>query len=341
MEKFYQLKLFDNDWTEVKTLNPRLEFAKKKFSAIINGGVSDMQFCFDVSIDDTTVSWWQFIKVIEFDENNKSWKTIYTWYIERITRVINERGAYVCIDCIGLFALMNRVIYRDTWNRTHTQTDDPGTIVTDIVSAFNTAYGWSWLSVGSIDSYWSSVSIAFDNRSCADAIKDVYETVQNRWYFYIAGDGQVYLKQNPTTATYKLKMWPEIESMEIIEKYDIVNTVWVEYSWWSEETDTDATSVTNYWLSEEKLTRSDIQNSATADQLAEQYVDAHKDMIPEIVIDVVNRTDMEDMRPGQTVSVYNSSYTVTNKQINKVVYNEKKVTLHLGSFESFGSVFLS
>jgi hypothetical protein len=88
------------------------------------------------------------------------------------------------------------------------------------------------------------------------------------------------------------------------------------------------------------LTRSDIQNSATADQLAEQYVDANKSMIPEIIIDVVNRSDLENMRPGQTVTVYNSVYSVTDKQINKVVYNEKKVTLHLGSFESFGGAFL-
>jgi len=341
MQKFYQLKLFDNDWTEVKTLNPRTEFGAKKFSAIINGWVSDMEFCFDVAIDDTTVTWWQFIKVIEYDENNKSGKTVYTWYVERITRKLSKKGVSICAECVGLFSIMKRVFYKDTWSREHTQTDDPWNIISDIVSAFNSAYGWSWLSVGSIDTYWSNISISFDNRSCADALKDVHETVQDWWYYYVAGDGKVYFKQNPTTATYKLKMWPEIEGMEVIEKYNIVNTARVEYSWWSEETDTDATSVTNYGLSEKKLTKTDIQNSATADQLAEQYVDANKDMIPEIIIDVVNRTDLEDMRPWQTVTVYNSAYSVTDKQINKVVYNEKKVTLHLWSFESFGSVFLS
>lgn len=341
MDKFYQLKLFDNDGTEVKTLNPRTEFGDKKFSSIINGWASNMEFCFDVSIDDTTVSGWQFIKVIQYDENNKSGTTIYIGYVERIRRILTNKGEYVCIECIGLYALMKRVIYKASSNRVHTKTDDPWDIVSDIVSAFNTAYGWSWLSVWSIDTYWSNVSIEFDNRSCADAIKDVRETVQNRGYFYIAGDGQVYFKQNPSTSTYKLKMWPEIERMEITEKYNIVNTVWVEYTWWSEETDTDSTSITNYWLSEEKLTRADIQNSATADQLAEQYVDANKDMIPEIIIDVVNRTDLENMRPWQLVTVYNSAYGVTDKQINKVVYNEKKVTLYLESFESFGNEFLS
>lgn len=339
MDKFYQLKLYENDWTEVKTLNPRTEFAKKKFSAIINGGVSDMGFDFDVPIDDTTVTGWQFIKVIEFDDNNKSGKTIYTWIVERASRFLDKKGAYVSVECIGLFGLMKRAIYTSSWNRTHTQTDDPGNIISDIVSAFNTAYGGAWLSIGSVDTYWSNVTITFDNRSCADSLKDVWETVQNWWYFYVAGDGKVYFEQHPTSSSYNLKMWPEISKMEATEKYEIVNKIRVLYSWWWRTSDSDATSISTYWLSEITLSRTSL-DSWTATQLADQYINSHKDMIPEIKLEVVNRTDMEDMRPWQKVTVYNSEYDVTNKQINKVVYEEKKVILHLESFESFGSAFL-
>jgi hypothetical protein len=79
--------------------------------------------------------------VIEYDDDNKSGTTIYTGYIQRIRRILTEKGAYICADCIGLFALMKRVIYKASSNRLHTKTDDPGNIVSNIVSAFNTAYG--------------------------------------------------------------------------------------------------------------------------------------------------------------------------------------------------------
>lgn len=341
MDKFYQLKLYENDWTYVKTLNPRLEFGEKTFSAIINGGVSNMEFCFDVAFSDTTVSIGQFIKVIEYDDNNKSWTTVYTWYAERITRKLTEKWAFVCVECIWLFALMTRVIYKDTGDRTHVKTDDPWDIISDIVSAFNSDYGWSWLSVWSIDIYWSNVSIAFNNRSCANSIKDVQDAVQSWWYFYVAGDWSVYFKQNPTTPSYLLKVWPEVTRMEVTEIGTVVNTVWVNYDWWPEATDSDATSISTYWLSEIRLDKTDLQDNSTATLYADQYITANKDFIPQIVIDVVNRDDLEQMRPGQTVTLYNSPYTVTNKQINKVVYSEKKVTLYLENFESFWGQFLS
>ena len=336
MIKKYQVKTYSKSLVYKTTISPKIIMSDIVFSSNINWWQWELIIGLDLTFTNTNYLEWDIIKVTEYDENNSSWILIYYGFISKIIRNIDTWSETINLNCIWISGLLNNIVFNDSWY-TPTLNQDPAQSIKDIIDYFNTLYSWSLLSYSwwNIDNYWSSINISFDYTTCFDAINEIVEATDFRWY--IDQDWQVFFKEKPSSATYRFTNKKDIENLQIQEDFEsVVNKLFLERNWWTIKTYTDATSQTTYWIKELMLSKTDIQDENSQDIFWDDYISENKDPKKNTDIIINSKYNIESIKPGWTLKILNIDYSMTNSQILWINYSPDNISLSIEKLVTFG-----
>jgi len=334
-KKRYQIKTYLLDWTYQNTISPSIIMSDISFSKNINGWTTDLNIDLDFNFENTDFTNSEIIKLYVFDDNDKSWKLIYTGVINWVLRNMNTNWQSITLVCLWISSLLNQIIYDSAW-KVFTKTDDPANIIKSIIDYINTIYTWWRFTYGwwQIDTYGSTIEIDFDYTDCFNAIKKIKDVTD--FYFYIDQNWEVYFKLKPTIATHSLTNQKDVENINMKEDIeDLVNMVFVERRGGTIKAYNDATSQTTYWIKEKYISKTELWNEASQDIFWNNYISENKDPKKETKIVVNNLYNIDSIKPWDTIKVRNINYTIDNIQVLNVQYTPDKAVLSLEKYISF------
>lgn len=326
----YQIKQY-RAWSYIKTINPDIVRSNISFTAHKNGGQWQMTLELSEKFNINNYKFNDIIQVYVFNKNNKSWKLLYTWFIQKIRQraTVSE---IIEISCIWVVWLLQNIFYRNG-DLVVNKNDTPMNILSDILTVFN------WLSDVDI-TLWDTLTtpdnihLDFDHKTCFEAIQEVMRFVDGYWY--IDQYKKLNIRQQETK--HKLTYKKDIQSLEIVEDVDIYNRLRLYYSWADKEYN-DLTSQWLYGMREKRVEDTTIKNVATADQYAVQYFEKNAYPKKKTRIVVTDQYDSwtwstEYIEPWDWVRV-NNFYEVLTGWIEKMTYSNGFVSLELERSDNF------
>lgn len=337
IDKSYQIKVYEIDWSYKTTISPSQVMNDLTFSANINWWQWQLSVSLDIAFDNTTFDLTDVVEVYEIDASNKNWRLIYTWYVTQLQRQYSNKWEYVSLVCVWLYAMLaNLYFYSSAYKFTLNQAPDQ--TIKDILDYFNTVYTWSRFSYswGWISAYGSSINIEFDHTKCTDAISNTQKATTD-FYFYIDKDGQaIYKTKTFSTVDHNFTIWKDVDDLKANENVEnVVNKYMLAYgSGTSAWPYTDATSQATYWVREKYELISNIKDLASANNYWNKYIAQYKDHKREIVLTINNNYDIESIRPWQFVKVNNTDYSIDWLQIQKIQYSQDKVIVYLDNYST-------
>lgn len=335
IEKGYQYRVYDIDGTFKRVIDETVILETPSFGMAINSWQGDLTITLALDIDNVDYEHYDVVRIYEYDEDNTGGRLIYTWFISRIRRTYDTTQR-IQLDILGIALLLNRVIRYDWWF-VFTKTQDPAQTIKDMIDYFNTKYTAGWLSYawGNVANYGSSISVEFDHTKCIDVLNNIVSITQD-YYWYIDASGEVYYDTKTYSAhDHIFRLEYDCDALSVVENGEtIINKLYVDY-WWTPTTAwpyQDATSQTDYWLSEMYELKSDIQNVWSANIYWNSYISWYKDFKKEITISINTKYDIESIRPWQFIKLLNCNYSISQLQIAKIDYNDYNVKLYLDRY---------
>lgn len=326
MPKKIHIKLYDKDDWFRQTLIPKKFWSDISFIETINYGLGTFSFKYYLSFEDETFTHWDVIKVYKDGTD-----LIYKGFIIGIKRVIEPSGSYQEITCIWMQAALNYRLYTSASSVTFTKTDDAANIIKDIIDVYNadpvlTAFVYS---VTTIPAYWTTISIAFDKDTCRSALKKVLDVVGRKIMFL--WENNVYFKD--TYSSHRLNFASDISQITVDEKSDqLFNEVTVKRSWWTEIAYGSGSST--YWRREKYITDTWLSTSWTWIARAENEVEESDSPKLNTSIIVNSNYDIESIHCGDTISIYNTGYPITDKKVVKIEYNVETAKIYVDDYDS-------
>lgn len=216
IKKKYQIKIYDKSNVYKSTLSPKDVMSDISFAQSINWWQGELSISLNKPFDNADFIQSDLVKVSLFDSNNPSGRQIYFGWISKINRLQTTNSQTITLVCLWIATLLNTVKYSLSNSTLFNQTQDPSDTIKDIIDYFNTIKPWiisySWLN---IDTFWTNTKVEFSNDGCFDAIKKTAWQTDRRWI--IDAEWQVYFKQKPATATYKLTNKKDTENINVDE----------------------------------------------------------------------------------------------------------------------------
>jgi len=346
MNKSYEIKAYSIAWVFKTTLQASKRKNDINISSNINWPQGELNIELNLWINDTLwFSHSDILKVYSYSDVYPNWKLIFTWQVQNIVKQYWENIQSINISCFWLWTLLNELLFYSS-SFVFSKNQDPSTTIKNIIDYFNSVYTFWWLSytATSIVNYWSSVNIDFDYTNCYKAIDDTAKTT-NFWYF-IDEDWTVYFKDKPATATHKLTVQKDIQSIIVNEtSQDVINSVLVEYKTWTTWAIEDSTSITTYWKKQEKVSQTELWDIWSATTFANNYLLKNKDKKIQTTIIVndsylYNWLTIEDIKPWDTITVLNFPIEINNLQVQKINYNSTQISIDLDYFLSIWKLFI-
>lgn len=327
------VKLYDKDETFIATLSWANLSSFPSFDETFGYGHWKLSFEYAVDYDDTTIDHYDIITVETTDGT-----VIYKWVVVWLKRILENVGEKILVTCMGMLSLGKKALYYNWSTYTFTKTDDPRDIIEDIIDYINSKYTtnpFSYTTNTTTIAWGTTISIDFDYTDCVEAIKKIVELTN--YVFRIDGDGTVYF--TPTTTTYVadhlLTMGKHIERIEIDEESDeLYNDYILEYTGWSTQTGSDATSITAYGTLTEYINDASVQNSATATERIDWELSKYKNPRLNTKIIVNDNYSIETLKVWDLISIQNMEYSLTDKVIQKVQYNTTYAVVYIDGYNS-------
>lgn len=316
--KTYQIKTYNIDWTYKDTINPNEILNDISFSANINWWVWQLSIKTTYPFSENRYNWWEYVKVVLFDDYHKDWLQIYYWYISQIIREIQSSREYTTLICLWINSLLNDVLFT---NWTYSKT--PSDMISDVLTYFQTYY--NCITAWTIDD--SIATTQWYNRqykNCQEIFTSVCEW--NGLNFFV--DWEWKLQVFTEWKTHFLHLHYDIDSMKIEDTIeDIVNSYSVARSWWTVKTYTDEDSIATYWIKRKYESNDKLNNVSTQDIYWNQYIADHKN--PKEVMSITLNTNIayEDIKPWDKITVLNAWIEITNKTVNKIQYKPDECVL--------------
>lgn len=324
MPKKIHAKLYDKSETFKTTLLLTKFWGSISFTETINYGLGNLNFRYYVDFADTTFAQSDIIKVYQNGTN-----LIYQGFIIGIKRVIDQWGMYLDITCIGMQAALNMRMYAVL---TLTKTDDPANIIADILDTYNadpvlTPFSYSGTT---IPLYGATISIDFDKDTCWSAIKKVLDTVDRNIRF-LAGNEVSY---KGSYSSHKLDFESEISQIVTDEKSDqLFNDYIVQWSGGLVYAD-DVPSQAAYGRREKYVMDTSMKTNWTGDERAAKELADTKDVKLNTYIIVNSNYDIESIHCGDTISIFNTGYSIMNKKVVKIEYEVETARVYVDDYDS-------
>lgn len=258
--------------------------------------------------------------------------TIYSWFVYEVSRKIFPTEEYHIVEALGIQTILNTKIYTYSAATSFTRTVDASTIITEILDEFSTYFSYTG---STIPTYWTTVSIEFDNVTCREALQKVIDTTWR--YLRFDPDWVVYFFeiQASPTKDFDLSLGNTISRIDYTEESDkLYNDVTVEYTWWSTVNATDATSISTYWTREKYITNGDLKDSTTATEYANAYLSFYKDPVQKIQVMVSRKYDIESIRPWMVVDILWDPLWIWKQYIQKVDFSPDECKIRLTDYDS-------
>ena len=324
MPKKIHIKQYDYNDNFTSTLIPKKFWSDISFTETINYGFGTFNFRYHVDFEDEWFIHWDIIRVYKDGTD-----LIYKGFIIGIKRVIEPGGAYQDITCVGMQAALNYRLYTSASSVTFTKTDDAADIITDILDVYNadpvlTAFVYS---VTTIPAYWTTISVDFDKDTCRSALKKVLDTVNRNIMFL--GDNDVYFKD--TYSSHRLNFASDISQITVDEKSDqVFSDITVKRSWWTET----AVWTPFYGRREKYITDTSLKTSGTGQERANKELANSESQKFNTSIIVNSNYDIESIHCGDTISIYNTWYPITDKKVVKIEYNVETAKIYVDDYDS-------
>ncbi len=340
MNKTFEIKKYSLTGSFLETIKRTNIISDFYFSSSINAWQWECNIEFNLSVWDTTFSLWQFLKIYVFTDIYPDWKLMYTWMITRINWNITNWKETLNISLLWLWSLLTFIYYKNWWNYNFSLTQEPATTLKDIIDYFNTIYTWSWLNYWSnVVNYWTSITQVFNYNKCNESLTNTTNTTTYWWN--IRSNWELFFKAKPTLATHLLTLWKDIDNLTIQQDSErIINKHILFYTWW-DTSQIDATSQTSFWVREIKEDTTRINDLATANIYASNYVSKNKDYKKKTSIIVNNSFDIEKIEVWDTISVLNTTLSLINLQIYKIQYSINTIQIELEEFDSLAKEIIS
>lgn len=347
--------MYESDGTTlIETLNPSIIKNVPSFSSEINGGfgqyILDLNLDFDEFGEGGVIDFMNIVRVYVADANNTLGRLVYTGFISAYSPYVDGAEQGVRVTVLGMVSLLSFAYYKDGASFTVAHAaEDPSDIMKAIIDHFSGVYGAGLITydVGAttVDSVGVNVTYTFEEKKWLDALKDIFATAGAGWFWVVDKQGQLYLKEKPASATHTFTIGKDIEYLEIPKSSEkVINQVRVKYNGNTAD-DSDATSITNFGTREKIVSDDQIQNSATADQVAAQTVDDNKDEKIKARLVVNANYDLESIKVGDTCKIRNFLKDATvfndNMLISGISYSLEKVTIQLEEFTQFAKEILN
>lgn len=364
MTKSYNVKFFDSEGIYQSNLSDNARVSEISYTSKINSGQS--QLVLEVSVDDFSLppdyfDPFFFARVYQSDDGSNSLgRLIFSGTITNSAPFARSSDSGIRVTLIGLGHLLQNSLYKDGASFIVSHVSQvPKDIIEDIIDKFQAEYppaiptakepewiGYNAVSGiragGQIQAGGTQVTFDFDKMTWMEAINKTLELAGGGMYWHIDKGGDVIFKDTPATATHTFKHGDggNIEELSAPKNIEtIINAVTVEYTSGS-ETASDATSISDYGKREKYFNEPDAQNSATAQQIADQKITDNKDPKLRARLVINSNYDIESIEPGDTCNVLNlhkdSAIFGNNMQIISMSYKENKVVLELEEKVSFG-----
>lgn len=337
MKKEYQIKVYSKSNAYLSTINQIDIISNISFQNNINSWQWNITIKINKPFDNATYTQWNIIRITLFDDDYPTGKQVYFWFINSINRTQTITSQYIELSCVGIFWLLNDILFDNSW-KVFTINDDPANIIKLVIDYFNSQYSWSLISYSwwHISNFWSSINLSFSYTTCFSAIQNVVNATNFRWN--IDEDWQFYFQQKPASVSHTLTNQINVEQVVIRDDIqEIVNKLYLERNWWTVVIYQDAWSQSTYWIKETKETQTDIQDLASQDIRWNNYISTHKDSIKETTIIVNSKYPFEWIKPWQTIKILNFKYLISWLQVLAVNYSPQRVSLTLEKKISFGN----
>ncbi len=346
MKKTFQIKIYDKtNTTFQKTLDPTKIRTKPIFSSKIDGGqgVCIIDFECDFGEIPSYISAMNMVRIYSVETTPV---LIFTGFISRFDSYFEKGKEGVKINVLGLVSLLSFAYYKNgaSFEVSHSS-EDPQIIMKAIIDHFQTKYG-NLITYGvgntTIDNVGVNVSIDFDGKKWIDAIKENYKFTGGGWFWRIDEAGVAYLQEKPTTATHIFTLGKDVESIFAPKTNEkIVNQITVKYTGGAVVSDSDATSISNFFIREEYFENSEIQNSTSANQVADEKIAEKKDEKIKATIKINSNYNIESVKCGDTCKIRNikkgSTTLGENMSIVSVRYNLSYIVIQLEEFSDIES----
>lgn len=177
-----------------------------------------------------------------------------------------------------------------------------------------------------------------------DVVLDAVKTKED-YYFFIDGAGAVHFKEKAAAAQHLLTVGSDVDNLVIKKDIeDLVNWHRVVYASGTTAINEDTPSQTAYYISQLLDDQSKF-NLATADEYSDSYLAKSKNPTSHTTVFVNNKFvdgeevldgGIEELTPGDTVTILNTDETIVNLQIYKIKYDIRGIELELESIKTLG-----
>jgi hypothetical protein len=217
---------------------------------------------------------------------------------------------------------------------------DPTTILQDVLDKFTSAGGLADYNSGSTVLTGTTVSYTFKVNTTLEAIQKCLELAPTDWFWRInMADNIIYFNPRPTNTSHTFILGKHIKDLQLEQHIEeLVNTV---YFTGAESAGvnlfnkyTDATSIASYRPGLKKITDSRVSSNASAEIISESEIDRLKDPIYRSQITISDKVyPIEDIELGQLIGFKNFGNFIDSltMQIMGITYSPDGVTLELDS----------
>ena len=320
--KTYVVKTYNVDWTYKETINPNSILNEISFSAWLNQWQWQLSIQTDYKFADTSYKWWEYVKVRLYDDNHVDWKQIYFWYISRIERKADESREYTTFTCLWVWSLLKSIIYTN-WSYSQT--------CANMMKTIRTFFNWYY---ANIISEWniSETVATTQNRTrnqnnCFDCFDTIAEAIWYKWT--VDWEWNLDLFTPSTRTKHIVHLWEEVNSITVSNSVEeLVNEYRLARNWWTIQTYTDATSISEFWRKMKYESNTSLNSATTQNEYWNAYIQQYKTPLQSIQLVLNSEYAYEDIKPWDLISVLNTDLTTLNDLIiSKIQYKTDQATI--------------
>lgn len=319
------IKLYDRDGTFKYTLSNKDLRWEIFFYNELNTWFGSLEIVYE-NVDNFDIfDYSDLVKVYD------QWEVVYFGYVIKMRRQTDQAGKRIRVKTMWYQALLRTLIYKDWASVEFTKTDDPSTLIEDIIGQYNTEQWFAedlfTFKAWGLDTYGTNVSINFQRDTLLSALKKVLDK-QKRDLIFLP-TGEVVYQSSGSNTRYTLG--DELISVQQEGSIDnLVNDITIESDGGSTSYATDSTSETAYGKHEKYELDTSINDATTANEKANKEIEKNKEPRGDTSLDVIKDNSLV---VGDTITTRNLDKNIVAEKIERIEWRPINMKVFLEKAE--------